>query len=149
MAERLADLLREAVEHDLKVLLAIPENVSRISPGPGRWTRREELGHLLDSAANNHMRFVRAGLDGSYDGPGYDQDRWVELHGYRDLPWRDLVEFWRRYNELLAQVVERIPGDRLASPCRIGLGETVTLGFVIEDYVRHLRHHLEHIASGA
>ena len=60
-----------------------------------------------------------------------------------------LVEFRRRYNELLAQVVERIPDDRLQSPCRIGGGETVTLGFVIDDYVRHLKHHLGQIVQGA
>ena len=145
MAERLADTLRRTVAQELSTLLTFSEESSASSAGPLKWSRKEELGHLIDSAANNHMRFVRAGLDGNYEGPSYEQNRWVDLHGYRDLPWNDLVEFWRRYNELLAHVVERIPDERLTSPCRIGPGATVTLGFVIEDYICHLRHHLEHI----
>ncbi len=149
MAKLIAGTLRKAIADELDGLLTISEEASRCPRAAGQWTPKEELGHLIDSAANNHMRFVRAALDGAYEGPGYEQNGWVDLHGYKDLSWAGLVEFWRRYNELLAQVVERIPDVRLQSPCRIGGGETVTLGFVIDDYVRHLKHHLGQIVQGA
>jgi hypothetical protein len=149
MAESLADLLRQTTAKELESLQAITESEAATSLVPGRWTRKEELGHLIDSASNNHMRFVRATLDGTYEGPGYAQNEWVDLHGYRDLPWTMLVEFWRGYNDLLAHVVARIPDEGLNASCRIGGGDPVTLGFVIEDYVRHLRHHLQQITGHA
>jgi hypothetical protein len=149
MAKLLAGALRKAIANELDGLLTISEEASERPRAAGQWTPKEELGHLIDSTANNHMRFVRAALDGAYEGPGYEQNRWVDLHGYKDLSWSDLVEFWRRYNELLAQVVEHIPDVRLEAPCRIGGSDPVTLGFVIEDYVRHLRHHVGQIVQGA
>jgi hypothetical protein len=147
MAQALANLLLQAISGEWGCLQAITESEAGTSLIAGRWTRKEELGHLIDSAANNHMRFVRAALDESYDGPGYAQNDWVDLHGYRDLSWVTLTEFWRRYNDLLAHVVARIPDDRLNAPCRIGGGDPVTLGFVIEDYIRHLHHHLTQITG--
>ncbi len=55
------------------------------------------------------------------------------------------VDFWERYNRLLVELVARIPEDRLATRCRIGESVPVTLGFVIEDYIAHMQHHLDHI----
>jgi hypothetical protein len=147
MAETLAGVLRRTIAEELVSLQSISEAAAGTSRATGRWTPKEELGHLIDSAANNHIRFVRAALDGSFEGSGYAQNEWVDLHGYRGIPWSDLVEFWRRYNELLAHLIERIPEGKLDSPCRIGDGEPVTLRFVIEDYVRHLRHHTGQIAA--
>ena len=147
MAASLADLLSRTKAKELESLQAITESEAATSLAPGRWTRKEELGHLIDSASNNHMRFVRATLEGTYDGPSYSQNEWVDVHGYRDVPWTALVEFWCRYNDLLARVVARIPEDRLNAPCRIGGGDPVTLKFVIEDYVRHLQHHLAQITG--
>ena len=115
--------------------------------GPASWTPKEELGHLIDSAANNHQRFVRAALDGEYAGPGYAQNAWVAIHGYRDMPWNTLVGFWFDYNQLLAGVIENIPSEKLAAPCSVGSGQPVTLGFLITDYVKHMQHHLDHILA--
>jgi hypothetical protein len=145
MAKLLASHLRDTVSNELESLLTISEEAARLSANKGEWAPKEVLGHLIDSAANNHMRFVRGALDGSYEGPGYEQESWVDIHGYSEMQWSDLVEFWRRYNEILARVLDRMPEERLHSPCRIGVGEVVTLGFVVEDYVRHMRHHLEQI----
>jgi hypothetical protein len=109
------------------------------------WSRKEELGHLIDSASNNHLRFVRASLEPEFHGPSYDQNGSVKLHGYQELAWTDLVKFWQSYNRLLAELVKRIPEDKLQTPCTIGNGPAVTLRFVIEDYVAHMQHHLDHI----
>lgn len=147
MNESLAGVFRRTISQEVPVLQALSEEQAQTPHIVGRWSRKQELGHLIDSAANNHMRFVRAALDGSYVGPSYAQNDWVDLHGYRDLPWAALVEFWRGYNELLVHLVERIPEDKLAAACTIGSNGTRTLGFIIEDYIRHLRHHVDQIAG--
>ena len=109
---------------------------------PGGWRGIEVLGHLIDSALNNHQRFVRAALEGTYAGPGYYQPGWVKAHGYADMAWADLLALWRSENALLTRVVERIPEERLTAPCRVADKEPIPLASVIEGYLRHLHHHL-------
>lgn len=113
----------------------------------GGWTCKQVIGHLIDSSLNNHQRFVRAAIEGRYEGPTYEQNAWIDLHGYAGMPWGVLLAHWRRQNELLCQVVERIPEYKLAAKCRVGANEPVTLEFLIEDYLTHLNHHITQIAS--
>jgi hypothetical protein len=143
MPKDLSLLLRETIDCELPHL----QNLTQFeAPKPGGWSRKEELGHLIDSATNNHMRFVRATLDGEFRGPGYMQDDWVAAHGYQDLAWSDLIDLWYRYNALLAHLVERIPEAHMSNRCVVGSGD-VTLRFLIEDYVLHMQHHLNHILA--
>ena len=97
----------------------------------GGWSRKEVLGHLIDSALNNHQRFVRAALDGHYEGPSYDQKGWIASHGYGELGWTVLLEHWRTQNDLLARVVSRIPGHLLGAPCQVRNDPTVSLSFLV------------------
>jgi DinB superfamily len=144
----LGALLRRTIESELPNLRALDSDQASKHPnGPESWSPKQELGHLIDSAANNHIRFVRAGLDGEYKDASYKQNEWVRIHGYEGLPWDFLVTFWHQYNMLLAVLIGRIPAEKFAAICRIGDGEPVPLGFVIEDYVRHMRHHLDHILA--
>jgi hypothetical protein len=148
VTHELAPLLRRTIESELPNLRALDSSQASVHPkGPTSWSPKQELGHLIDSAANNHMRFVRAALEPDYQGPSYKQEEWVKIHGYRDMPWDFLVTFWFQYNTLLADLVERIPPEKFATLCTIGDGEPASLGFVIEDYVRHMRHHLDHILA--
>lgn len=144
----LADLVARAVAEDLPRLRAVPDGPETTRPnrpsGAG-WSRREELGHLVDSAVNNHARIVRAALAPSYTGPGYEADLWVAVHGYAGTPWPDLVEAWRAHNAVLVPLVAGIPDAKLATPCTVGEDAPVTLGFLIDDYVLHMRHHLDQI----
>ncbi len=109
----------------------------------GGWSRKQILGHLIDSASNNHQRFVRSIIHGGLsDWPSYEQDRWVEVQGYRDIPWVDLVELWTLYNRLLGHILGRMPEEALEFRCRVG-GEDMTLAGLARAYVNHLEHHLE------
>ena len=134
-------LLRSTIEKELPNLLLI---TGEESPLTGSWTRKQELGHLIDSAANNHMRFVLASIDGEFRGLGYAQDKWVEAHGYRDMEWRSLVDLWYKFNSLLVHLVERIPDNKMENRCVVGW-DVVTLRFLVDDYVLHIQHHLDHV----
>ena len=114
-------------------------------PAPQEWSKKEILGHLIDSAANNHQRFVRAVNKVAAHFPTYDQDEWVRIQRYNEAPWSSLVALWSGYNHHLGHVIECIPEDAVSSPCNIGKENPVPLDFVIRDYLRHLRHHLEDI----
>jgi DinB superfamily len=137
--------LLEVIDCETTALSRISEQEAAAKPSARAWSKKEELGHLIDSAANNHVRFVAASLQPSFHGVGYEQDAWVERHGYNDMPWADIVDFWRRYNHFLVALVRRIPEDRLDTPCVLGDSPAVTLRFLIEDYQLHMQHHIDHI----
>ena len=111
--------------------------------GVEKWSRKEILGHLLDSASNNHQRFVRAAISGDYAGPGYEQDAWNKTGAYQTFRWSSLLSLWTSYNTLLAHVLENIPSERGKAICIVADNEPVTLEFLAEDYVAHMKHHLE------
>jgi hypothetical protein len=113
----------------------------------GGWSRRQVMGHLIDSASNNHQRFVRASLGDSLDFPGYDQNGWARVQAAEEADWPLLVALWANYNRYLAHVIAHVPPAKLEVPCRIGGDEPVTLKFLAEDYLRHLLHHLNHIGA--
>jgi hypothetical protein len=115
--------------------------------GAGKWVKKEILGHLIDSAANNHQRFVRAQAVDPFVWPGYDQNAWVALHGYRARPWRELVDLWVALNLQVAHVIATVPPERLQTRCRIGDKEETPLEWWMNDYLRHLRHHLAQLAE--
>jgi hypothetical protein len=137
----------DRIETAHRDLLGISEERSLSTFRQGGWSRKEILGHLIDSALNNHQRFVRAALDGAYDGPTYEQAEWVNMHGYGSMPWASLLEHWRWQNALLAEVIRRVPQARLDACCRVGINDPVSLRFLIEDYLVHLQHHLDQILS--
>jgi hypothetical protein len=138
-------------ESDLAViraaLFSVPIELAGIPWRTDGWTRRQIVGHLCDSAANNRQRFVRAAIDGTYAGPGYAQDAWVAAHGYDAMEWETLLRWWQIEHEILAAVVRRIPAERLEAMCTVGDDAPVTLRFLIEDYIAHHKGHLKQIQA--
>jgi hypothetical protein len=122
----------------------------------GEWSRREILGHLVDSATNNHQRFVRAQFKDDLVFPGYEQEQWVNSQKYNDEPWPDLIALWRAYNLHLLHVVSVIPEnvltqdrdkhslDQIAFKA-VDQSTPATLEYLIRDYLDHLKHHLDQI----
>jgi DinB superfamily len=145
MGIRLAHQFRAELNALRAALLALPPALADTPWRTGGWTRKQIVGHLLDSAANNRQRFVRAAIDGAYTGPGYAQDAWVAAHGYAGMEWETLLRWWQVEHEILAAAVRRIPAERLETMCTVGDDAPVTLRFLIEDYIAHHKGHLKQI----
>ena len=137
-------------------LLAMSDDEHGRRPASGKWSPREIIGHLVDSASNNHQRFVRAQFQTDLVFPGYDQDAWVAAQCYQTAPWADLVGLWRTFNLHIARVMEAVPESerlRLRFPHNlhelawqtIPESEPTTLDYFMADYVGHLQHHLRQI----
>jgi DinB superfamily len=137
--------LRETVTQAEPLLKEFTDSEASIRPQPGTWSRKEILGHLLDSASNNHQRFVRAALQRKLVFPGYDQDPLVELQRFQTMEWKFLTEFWATYNRFLAHVISSLPLEAAPVICAIGENPPATLVWVAQDYVAHLKHHLNQV----
>ncbi|MGP8173905.1 MAG: DinB family protein [Terracidiphilus sp.] len=147
MTTTLARHFRAELDTIHAVLVALPPQLADTPWREGGWSRKQIVGHLLDSAANNRQRFVRAAADGHYAGPKYAQDAWVAAHCYAAQPWETLLRWWEAEHEILAAVVDQIPEDRLNASCIVGDDAPVSLRFLIEDYLRHQRWHLAQLSS--
>ena len=137
-------------------LREIPAADSRQKSAPDDWAPIEILGHLVDSAANNHQRFVRAQFTDDLVYPGYEQNQWVSSQKYADESWPELIQLWSSYNLHLHHVASVIPASILAKPRAthnldqiafnlVDKKEAATLEYFIRDYVDHMRHHLDQI----
>ena len=151
-----AGRLRAVVAAAEPRLTALPDDATTRRPAAGKWSPREVLGHLIDSASNNHQRFVRATWQDDLVFPAYDQERWVELQDYQHAPWRELVTLWAAFNRHLARVMAATPEEvRMRARTRHNLdqiawrtvpaAEPATLDYFMGDYVGHLEHHLRQI----
>jgi DinB superfamily len=141
--ERLGAVLEEAPPR----LLALSEAEAGAPAKGMRWTRKQLVGHLIDSASNNHQRFVRAQQQASMSFPRYVQDEWIAAQGYHERPWGELVELWRLYNRHLLHVMRRVPEAAFANSCIVAADEPETLAYHMADYVVHLEHHLGQILA--
>lgn len=149
MPTGLARLFRVEMGRVRDALHGVPLELADIPWREGGWTRKQIVGHMMDSAANNRQRFVRAATEGRYAGPKYAQEAWVTAHGYASQSWETLLAWWDTQHEILAAVVDNIGPERLEARCVIGNDAPVTLRFLIEDYIAHQKWHLNQIRSGA
>ena len=137
-------------------LREIPATESRQKSAPDDWSPIEILGHLVDSAANNHQRFVRAQFTDELVFPGYEQNGWVSSQKYADESWPELIQLWSSYNLHLHHLASVIPAPILTKPRAthnldqiafkvVDKNKATTLEYFIRDYVDHLQHHLDQI----
>jgi hypothetical protein len=118
------------------------------SPGvvaaEGKWSAQQVVGHLCDSAMNNQQRIVRLQLAPTLTMPGYEQEGWVRVQRYDDRSWDQVVGLFFALNEHLAHTVSVMDAAAFGNTWMVG-GEAITLGFIVEDYIAHLEHHLRTI----
>ena len=122
----------------------------------GKWSKKELIGHLIDSASNNHLRFIRAQFTDELVFPGYDQNEWVKVQNYQSESWHSLINLWKEFNLHLIHAIEKIPRkilimkrknhnlDRIAmNP--VPVEQPASLEYFIKDYFVHLHHHINQI----
>ena len=128
------------------LLIEIPEKDFSFKPSETKWSKKQILGHLIDSAANNHQRFVRIQFE---DVPSitYNQDNWNNHSYHNQVDSKYLIKFWELYNLHLAELIKLIPEKNFVRECNVGKEQNVTLQWLVEDYVRHLEHHLRQLVN--
>jgi hypothetical protein len=148
--------LRNTVREAAAVLRIMSAELARRRPAPAKWSPAEVIGHLIDSASNNHQRFVRAQLRADLRFEGYAQEAWVNVQRYGDAPWPDIVTLWESFNLHLARFMDAMPESVRTEPRAdhnldelawesVPADEPITLEFFMRDYVAHLKHHLRQI----
>jgi hypothetical protein len=155
----LASELAQLVDRAADQLRALPEAQADLALD-GQWSAKQILGHLIDSAANNHQRFVRAQFTNDLVFQGYAQEDWIRVQYYADEPWAALIDFWQLYNLHLAHVIAHIPDEtlsRLRHPHTLDkidwqvvpVDQPATLEYLIRDYLGHLHDHLQQLLAAA
>jgi hypothetical protein len=141
-----------AIAHLEELLKTVPQRLAgfaddaaALKPAPNRWSKKEILGHLIDSAANNHQRFVRAQSSPLLEFPPYEQQFWVAAQSYNTEPWPDLVNLWLLLNRHLLHVMKAMPVAVLSHQCVIGGRPAVTLEALAAAYLRHVDLHLSQL----
>ena len=155
MAAFLEDF-RATLEQSAVQLQSLSEEQSETPRAADKWSPKQIIGHLIDSAANNHQRFVRAQFTDELVFPGYAQEDWLRVQQYEQEGWRDLVQLWKLYNQHIAHLMSLVPEanrvklrykhnlHEIASE-NISVNEPVTLDWFMRDYVDHMKKHLSQI----
>ena len=143
--ENLAGEIEAAVNKAYEAFKTLPESAVSIKPGPEKWSAKEILGHLIDSAANNHHRFVRLQYNDVLTFADYEQPAWVRIQNYQDYAGANLLALWRSYNQLLAHIIRNVDEVALRNIWQHGDESTLTLDYVMTDYPKHMNHHLRKI----
>jgi hypothetical protein len=137
LRERLEAVLRSAMPW----LLTISEAEASVPEREGKWSAKQVIGHLIDSAVNNLGRIVRLQIEAGQSLPGYEQMASVSLQHYAEREWAQVLALWFALNEHVAWTIGHVERALLANRGVVA-GEPLTLGFLIEDYVAHMEHHL-------
>ena len=139
------DRFQQVLEAAEPKLRAISEADSMRRPAPTAWCAKEVLGHLIDSASNNHQRFIRGQLAAELHSLSYDQDAWVERGAYVWRSWAELVDLWIATNRQMLHIARWMRPESLGAVIVVGTDVPVTLQFIVNDYVRHIEHHLRQL----
>ena len=144
---RLASDIENAVNGACQQLGSLPKETIEARPNPGDWSVKEIVGHLVDSASNNHQRFVRLQVSDGLVLPDYSQDNdaWVSIQSYQEAPWNDLLDLWRYFNLHLARVIRTVNEECIDNIWVVDEDTSITLSELMIDYLRHLNDNLQQI----
>jgi hypothetical protein len=136
--------LKQILEQTPEKLFSVTEEEAQQKPNPEKWSKKEILGHLIDSAANNHQRFVRLQIENEFSFPGYKQDEWVAVEHWQQKDWKGIIVLWQMYNRHLLHVLQYVDETKLSNTINMN-DHVYSLQFLIDDYVDHMEHHLKQI----
>lgn len=156
MEENTQLTLEEIVLNAFGKLILIEGEKAASKPSEDKWSAKQIIGHLIDSASNNHGRFMRAQFSDDLIFQGYQQEGWVENQNYQEAEWHDLLILWRQFNMHIAFLIKQIPIGILTQERKqhnlnkiawktVPIDQPVTLAYFIDDYVAHLQHHLKQV----
>ena len=140
------DLNKIISDYSLKIS-AISEQEFSAKPLPNKWSKKEVLGHLIDSAQNNLRRFVCGQYESTPPKIVYDQDYWVKANNYQQTDSKEVIATWKLTNSRIATILETMPASSYVKECDTGKNSVSlhTLEWLAVDYVKHLKHHLNQI----
>jgi len=144
---KLASDIENTVNEAFQQLRNLPPETIEARSKPGEWSAKEIVGHLVDSASNNHQRFVRLQIADRLVFPDYSQDNdaWVSIQSYQEAPWDELLALWRYFNLHLARVIRTVNEACIDHRWVVDESTSITLGELMIDYLRHLKDHLQQI----
>ncbi|MEM6630228.1 MAG: DinB family protein [Bacteroidota bacterium] len=148
-----AEILREILKVSTPRIAIIPLDEMLQKTSLDNWSKQEILGHLIDSAYNNHQRFLRAISQENLIFGGYNQEEWVQRNQYQKRPSEEVLQTWEKVNLHLAHMIEGISPEVLHRVTKahnfqqicmnkVAADEPMTLSYLIWDYLFHLEHHL-------
>ncbi len=123
-------------------LKALDETAFAFKPSPLKWSGKELIGHLIDSAQNNIRRFVVVQYE---ERPHivYAQDNWVAATDYQDYPVSDLIDAWILLNKHMVRILKNMPAEQMQR--EVLTQELHTVEWLAQDYNKHLLHHLHQV----
>jgi hypothetical protein len=141
--------IKQVVDRLTAHLTKIPARYQQFSeevllrrPAPNKWSKKEILGHLCDSALNNLKRFEDIQCSSQpYAVVGYKQDDLIAINRYQELPLDHVLLLWRTLNQQIIHVISTIPADKLSYTVLLSSGESKTLEWLVVDYIEHMDHH--------
>ena len=143
----LASDIEITVNEAYQRLISLSKETIEVRPNPGDWSVKDIVGHLIDSASNNHQRFVRLQVADGLILPDYSQDNdiWVSIQSYQEAPWDELLALWRYFNLHLARVIRGVNEECIDHIWVVDEDTSITLGELMIDYLRHLKDHMRQI----
>lgn len=147
MLERVVNRLGHLIEEIPKLITSmLSEEELFKKESPEKWSKREIIGHLVDSATNNHTRFIKAQTGNEpFKVNSYDQAAWVKVNDYQNTPTEDILNWWVELNKQIVSVISSISPKRYQHPCIEPNGSIIALEDLITDYLEHTEHHLKSI----
>jgi hypothetical protein len=146
-----ANELQSIVTAFVPRLLSISQPDFMTRPSPGKWSKLEVLGHLIDSSQTNIRRFITGQYESTPPRLRYDQEFWVSINDYQNMKKEDVVYLWKLMNERICAVCRNTPADQYNKFSDTGATEPnlKTIEWLAADYVKHLKHHLNQIFPGS
>lgn len=147
--KKTAKKLQESTEQFYNRYKEIKDSTAEIKLSPDKWTLKEIVGHLIDSASNNHQRFIRFQINDSLEFPDYDKDQWLSAFNYNTMKLSELITLHKSFNDLIAMLIKAADKKSLKKRWNINGGETASITFkeLMLHYLEHCTTHFIHFAD--